>query len=303
MSNKWIELPSADAHAVDVARLALDARFSRVERFLPLAAYQYQEDIEHVHQLRTSCRRAGAALEAFRPLMGKKPKELRKLLRRIHKSAGPARDTDVLLSRCKENPPTEGNHDDLIAQLTAQRKCVQPALVKVAKNSRLRKLRRQIQLILASLKRGEREAQQLSFATFARKAIQVASQDVFRIPDSGQLTVAQLHKLRIAGKRLRYSIELFHGAFPPEMRREIYPVIEELQTRLGRLNDHATAQAMYQGWLAELPPGQRAADLARRIVAEYDATIEDRREFLDWWATGRATTLESHLKVLLRSSK
>ena len=71
MSSKWIEVPSADAPAAEVARQALAARVAKVERTLPLAAYRYREDVEHVHQLRTSCRRAAArcrhAPTAFRP--------------------------------------------------------------------------------------------------------------------------------------------------------------------------------------------------------------------------------------------
>ncbi len=76
--------------------------------------------------------------------------------------------------------------------------------------------------------------------------------------------------------------------------------IEELQERLGRLNDHATAQAMFQRWLADLPPGQRAVYLAQRIVAEYDAAIEVRREFLEWWTTQQIAALESRLGKLLQ---
>ena len=43
----------------------------------------------------------------------------------------------------------------------------------------------------------------------------------------------QLHELRIAGKRLRYSIELFHSAFPAALREKAYPQVEQLQSGLG----------------------------------------------------------------------
>ncbi len=300
MSSKWIEVPSANAPAAEVARQALASRVAKIERMLPLAAYQYQQDVEHVHQLRTSCRRAAAAVEAFRPLMSGKPKALGRLLRRIRKAAGPARDTDVLLARFERQSPSDPNLDYVIGRLHLLRESAQETLVTVAERSQSGKLKKAVQRTLERLGRGDRDARQVSFGQFGRSALQAASQAVFQLTSVSQPTIAQLHQLRIAGKRLRYSIELFHGVFPPEMRGEVYPMVEELQERLGRLNDHATAQAMFQSWLADLPPGQRAVYLAQRIVAEYNAAIEVRREFLEWWTTQQIAALESRLGKLLQ---
>ena len=300
MSSKWIEVPSPDAPAAKVARRALAARLTQVKAMLPLAAFEYQEDVEYAHQLRTSCRRATAALDAFRPLMCNNPKPLRKLLRQIHKAAGPARDADVLLARCQKETSAEANLEELIGQLCLQRESVQGSLTKIAKKPKLFKLEKAIRQTLKNLKRGHVDARRMSFAQFARQALQNAGRAMFRLIDNDQPTVDQLHQLRIAGKRLRYSIEMFHGVFAPELRQEIYPVVEALQERLGQMNDHATAQAMYQRWLVELPPGRRAADLALRIVAEYEFTVEVRREFLDWWMPQRSAALKAQLDRLLR---
>jgi CHAD domain-containing protein len=299
MSGKWIEVPPAHAPATEVARQTLTVRMARIDEMLPLAAEHYEDDIEHVHQLRTSCRRASAAVELFRPLMSGKPKALRKLLDRIRKAAGPARDTDVLLERFQEEAGSNSNVDYAIARLRLQRQNAQEDLVRVAQKSQKGKLKQALADTLDSLGPGKRDAQQLSFVQFGRTALQAASQDVFQLTGVSQPTIVQLHQLRIAGKRLRYSIELFYGAFAPEMRSDVYPMIEKLQERLGRLNDHATAQAMYQRWLADLPPGERAAYLARLIVAEYDAALEIRHDFLQWWTTQQVAALESRLSALL----
>jgi CHAD domain-containing protein len=299
MSGKWIEIPSANAPATEVARQTLAARMAKIDEMLPLAAHHFQEDVEHVHQLRTSCRRAAAAVDLFRPLMSGKPKKLRKMLRRIRQAAGPARDTDVLLARFQERTPVDSNLDYVLARLHLQRENAQEALVRVAQRSQAGKLKKVLEGTLDSLGQGKGDAQQLSFLQFGRTALQAASQDVFRLTAVSQPTIAQLHQLRIAGKRLRYSIELFYGAFAAEMRSDVYPMVEKLQDRLGRLNDHATAQAMFQSWLADLPPGERAAYLARLIVAEYDAALEIRRGFLEWWTTQQVAALESRLSALL----
>lgn len=299
MTGKWIEIPSVNAPAAEVARQALAARVAKIDEMLPLAAHHYQQDVEHVHQLRTSCRRAAAAVELFRPLMSGKPKKLRKMLRRIRKAAGPARDTDVLLARFERQTPADSNLDYVLARLHLQRNNAQEALVRVAQKSQAGKLKKALDGTLESLGQGRGDAHPLSFLQFGRTALQAASQDVFRLTGVSQPTIAQLHQLRIAGKRLRYSIELFHGVFAPELRLEVYPMVEKLQDRLGRLNDHATAQAMFQRWLADLPPGERAAYLARLIVAEHDAALEIRRDFLEWWTPQQVAALESRLSALL----
>ena len=46
-----------------------------------------------------------------------------------------------------------------------------------------------------------------------------------------------LHKVRIAGKRLRYAMEILAGCFLPSFREKLYPAIETMQEILGRAND------------------------------------------------------------------
>ena len=298
-NSKWIEVDSTSAPAADAAIAALTVRVEKVETMLPLAAWEYEKDVENVHQLRTSCRRAAAAVQAFRPLTSSKPKSLQRLLRRIRTAAGPARDADVLFDRFHEEATSDTNLSYVLARLQLQRSVAQDALVKIAKKAEGGKLHKALDQVCLTLNDGLCEEQRLSFRQFGRDALSLASQKVFLLTAVQQPSISQLHQLRIAGKRLRYSIELFHEAFPPEMRSEVYPLIEELQERLGRLNDHATAQAMFQHWLADMPAGERAAHLAGRIVEEYEAAKKVRQEFLSWWTTQQVAAIESRLSALL----
>jgi hypothetical protein len=52
---------------------------------------------------------------------------------------------------------------------------------------------------------------------------------------------AALHRLRILGKRLRYSLEIMAGCFPPTFRAVVYPAVEQLQEHLGGIQDAAVA--------------------------------------------------------------
>ncbi len=299
MNSKWIEVPSPTVPAAEVAKRALALRLQGVEQTLPLAAHRADEDIEYVHQLRVRCRRAEAALRAFRPLMGGKSKSLRRWLRRIRQAAGPARDADVLLERFRQEVPTDSNLEALIARLQLQREMAQEMLNAVEKKAHAGKWKKGVAECLGQFEKPDRPLRDISFAQFGQTALKSASRKVFQLAELHQPTTPQLHQLRIAGKRLRYSIELFHGVFPKELRNEVYPFVEKLQDRLGGLNDHATAQALFQSWLVDLPPGGQAAYLAQRISEEYECALQIREEFLHWWTPRRIAKLESRLHASL----
>ncbi len=294
MASKWIELSSPRQSAARIAEQVLTLRVQQVQRMLPLAAWKSAEDVEHVHQLRVACRRAGAALRAFRPLMKSKPASLRRWLRRIRQAAGPARDTDVLLGRTQQEAQAGQFSDYVIARLQQQRVDVQQQLVAVEKRAKQNKIDRSLQKCIATLDNNPPK-QHRTIGGFAKFSLQKASQAVLELAVVQQPSLEQLHELRIAGKRLRYSIEIFHAAFPPELRTEIYPLVEKLQSRLGKLNDHATAQGVFQQWLAPMPADAQAADLARCIVAEHELVERFREKFLAWWTPERIAQLQSSL--------
>lgn len=294
---KWANIDDVSQAATAAAREILQTRLAKIRELLPLAAQEYQADIEHVHQLRVSCRRASAAEKAFRPLLPAKAKPLRKWLKRIRQAAGPARDTDVLLERIEAEPAETPAHDYVVARLEALREQVQPALVDVAKAAGKGKFEKSIESTLGELD-SQSLADRVSFSAFAAEALKAAAKEVFAAAEIRQPTIPQLHQLRIAGKRLRYSIELFHDAFPKSLRQDIYPQLEKIQERLGTLNDHATAQTMFHQWMIELPPNHLAADLAARVVAEHSTAIKLRRDFLKWWKPSRVAELEAKLSVL-----
>jgi hypothetical protein len=68
--------------------------------------------------------------------------------------------------------------------------------------------------------------------------------------------------------------------------------VEELQARLGDINDHATAQALYQSWLGEIPAGALAVDLAARVIHEHKRAAQLAGQFVRWWGTKRVATVQ-----------
>src|SRR5207253_2699483 len=51
-----------------------------------------------------------------------------------------------------------------------------------------------------------------------------------------------LHQIRIAGKRLRYAMEIFADCFAAPFRDKMYPAVEEMQEILGSANDSHVAR-------------------------------------------------------------
>ncbi len=293
MSTKWADNCHPDVPARKFARTVLAERIDVVELLLPQAAYHHRDDDEHVHQLRVACRRSSAALRAFTPLMNGKTRKLKEWLSRIRDAAGPARDIDVLLARFSEEEADEVT-EYAIARLREERRQAQEPLVNVAKQATSGKLDRVLELTLQlfgesskkpRLKKYGHMAVHLAYAPFARS---------MRLDNP---TAMELHELRIAGKRLRYSLEIFHGLFSDELHADIYPQIEELQNRLGEINDHATAQSLYQSWLAEMEPDELAVAVASRVIHEHKALLRLRSQFLRWWTTKRVAQLETFFQA------
>jgi len=295
MPSKWIDIASPEVPAFEVAADAIRLRVRHVQKLLPLAAHEFQDDIEHIHRLRVACRRADATLKAFRPLLEDKSDSLRKWLRRIRRAAGPARDLDVLLVRMQKFQNDDPNHAHLVDRLAKRRSESQQALLQVEAKSQSQQFDHRLKRCLKILNKSNRKNSSIPICKFAKKSLQKASRPVLRQTAIRQPSLEQLHELRIAGKRLRYSIEIFHAALNPIFRTELYPLIEKLQSRLGRLNDHATAQSLFQSLLAQMPADSRAAYLARCIVEQNEAAELLRDDFLQWWTAERIAALESHL--------
>ncbi|MEM8945770.1 MAG: CHAD domain-containing protein [Planctomycetota bacterium] len=298
---KWIDVGDTSRSAAEVAEEILCARLDAVRNLLPLAAHEYRNDVEYVHQLRVGCRRTAAALQAFGPLLGKKSVELKKALRLVRRAAGPARDADVLLERLAGESLSKPCHEFVMSMLVRRRECVQSELSAAASKSHVAKLVAGWSRCQKRLHKRSRSAAAQRFHDFAESAIQKPARHMLEFVCGPQSSVAELHEFRIAGKRLRYSIELFHDVLPEVLRDDVYPIVEEIQSRLGRLNDHATAQALYQHWLSKLPANEQAAQLARRIVLEHEAAVDVRHEFLDWWSTSRAEAFRSLLTAAIKS--
>ena len=96
-----------------------------------------------------------------------------------------------------------------------------------------------------------------------------------------------LHAFRIEGKRVRYAMEIFVGAFPAEFRQTLYPLVASLQEKLGEINDHVTAEAYLTEWRQRFAGHAIAEALDALWQLEHERLEVARREFLAWWTPDR----------------
>src|SRR5262245_38593647 len=242
---KWIPGLTSETPVVQAARRVLSIRLDVVGRYLPLAAWHPEDDVEFVHHLRVATRRTAAALKLFRDCLPKKrSKEARKQLRRIRRAAGAARDWDVFLAALGEWAATRAASErrglDLLHGVAFERRMsVQPGLIEVAEE------RFEPNGVLAAVGEPDDFDSPRRLGVLAETAINklLAKLDAELSHESDDYE--HMHRVRIFGKRVRYAMEVFADCFAPAFRQDFYPVVEELQEILGDANDsHVAAQRL-----------------------------------------------------------
>jgi len=299
---KWITDSSPDEPWEDVARRALEARLDLVRRFLTRAA-DAAEHTENVHQLRVATRRAMAAMQILDALLPpRRALWMNKQLKRIRQAAGNARDLDVLADRLRHRDAADSAaYKELLQRVERRRADAQQPIDKIRRKLGDKDFaRRQAALLRRMRLRGK--ADRLVRPTFGQtacRALGLLVEDFFAAAAADFSDYSALHAFRIQGKQLRYAIEIFAGALDRRIRSELYPLIEQLQEKLGAINDHATARELFAAWLAE--SGADAELLPALIAAEAAALDKARQEFFAWWTLDRAGELRRRFRELLGS--
>src|SRR5260370_37632752 len=86
-------------------------------------------------------------------------------------------------------------------------------------------------------------------AETAKAALPKLAQKYFkagRKAANGKRSAKQLHRFRIATKEFRYSLELFRPVYGQSLKRHIGG-LRDLQSILGKLNDHHTLKPFFKG--------------------------------------------------------
>lgn len=295
--SKWIDGLAADGSVSAAARKSLEARLAAVAYWLSLAARPVDGDTERVHQLRVATRRGVAALKLYRDWLPRKRRRwLTKRLKKLRQAAGDARDLDVLFVRMQKALGEQGA--DVLQTLAEKRASLQPEIVSIADrchagNRMQRKTYDLLEGIAPPAANDSKAA--ANFGDWANTKLREVAQTFFAAEPAEDADWSALHQFRIAGKELRYTMELLAPAFGEELRNAHYPIVEQLQEKLGNINDFIAGGELLKK-LRDANHSAPVKDQFDSLVGEYDKSRDDAiGEFRKWWTTERAETLRKGL--------
>jgi len=308
---KWITGLKSGLSLDEAARIVLPIRFDAVLLHLPGAVESAGADPEHVHQLRVATRRSAASLGFFGAcLPEKRARQLRKALRTLRRAAGSARDWDVFFQLLQDAKPLQAAkaapaRDFLFGFASARRvdaqKQLSEAAAKVGESfreeaDRIKDDSFDWQAPVGDMTLGKRALKELNELLSELDAQSTPPPTVYEA----------LHQLRILGKQLRYSMELFADCFEAPFREELYPEIEQMQEILGHVTDaHVAAEHLQEAREFLLAfhktayPRFKAPIEAIRKACTLTISRE-RRRFLAWLPKWRKRKAEMKLEGLLR---
>ncbi len=290
---KWIDGLQADLPPEEAARLVLTARFAVVRDYLP-RALEHSEDVENVHQLRVGTRRADAAVKIFRSCLPESAfKKARKRLRQLRRAAGAARDWDVfaleLAERQDGRPEKErAALDHLLGYSLGRRALAQADLAEVG-HEEYRHFGTFMTRTVAAIGPPDDASHPKTLVQLARPTLAELRDDLQDSAAADLTDYEMLHRVRIAGKRLRYAMEVFADCFDSPFRDELYPRVEDMQEILGRANDSHVAvgrltemrDRLKKAWPKEwtrLRPGVEG------LLRYHQRRLpQEKRRFLAWW--------------------
>lgn len=204
------------------------------------------KDIEAVHRMRVASRRLRATLPLFGPyLAGKRHLEWIKTVRGVTRALGEARDSDVQIEHVHAfleplQPPYRAGVRRLLLRLRQQRLKLQPkviiALDKFEKSGLVAEMAQK--LAPYDIYRDRLDRDDPALIEIANQAIRTRLAEFLAFDEivPQREKVQELHAMRIAAKRLRYTLETFAPLFEDGLRGYIKSM-RASQDMLGEIHD------------------------------------------------------------------
>jgi inorganic triphosphatase YgiF len=255
------------------------------------------DDPEYLHQMRVGLRRLRSAFSAFsRALPVAARDRVMPDLRWVGSRLGPARDWDVFMTETlpaiRGAMPAVEALDHLAVEASRRRNIAQREVRRTLRSRRYQRAMLSLACWLSAQSwREEADADQRALLDSPVRAYAQAELErrYERVRKRGrkleELDASGRHELRIAIKKLRYSVEFFASIFDPEAARSLRSRLARLQDILGTMNDAATLQRLM-------------ADLHSDTG---DVAVAHARGLLFGWSAGRADALGTELNRAWRA--
>jgi len=242
------------------------------------------DDPEDVHRARVATRRLRSQLRTFRTLLDSEwANALREDLRWLGSGLGSVRDRQVMAQRVRSRSSALAEDDaptlaDLAAELQAESEEARGRLVLDMRSDRYIDLvERLVEASRApALTADAQPRAELVLAGLARRDWRQLRKGVAALPD--QPADAELHRIRILAKRVRYAAEAAEP-IAGKIAARTADAAAALQDVLGDHQDSVTAQQ----WLREAGKGARAFVAGELTALERAVAARDRDAWHNAW--------------------
>ena len=224
------------AYGADKLLGSLEALTSEIE------GVKGDDDIEFVHRMRVASRRLRSTLVLFGECFEKEDvKRWNRAVRSVTRDLGEARDLDVQIYFLKEFVGSHEKHaslSELMEELEQQRREAQPRIVSGLDKLERKKTLEEMRRTYEEVRNAPRcpvpyETSERAFHHISIRLDDLLSlQDCVHEPESKE----RQHLMRIAAKRLRYTMEVFETLYGDVLQDRI-AIVKDLQDRLGELHD------------------------------------------------------------------
>lgn len=306
---------TAQTPVLDAARRVLSRRFEAVRDRLAEAIHARGDRPAAIHALRVATRRAAAAVDVFENcLPARIGKRCRRHLRRLRKAAGGPRDWDVFLAEVARSEADDAavsgtGAGRLLTGYAVAGRIPADATLAEAFTGEPFAFERTMAETVAAIRETDRPA---TLAEFARPLVlrraslfdAACGVAVDSVPGPAGDGWEQLHQARIAGKRLRYAIEILRECLAGRSCKPVLKALTRLQEILGKVNDDGTAIAHIRrlaGGLEAVGDPRLAEPLATlRAVADTRERAMDtgRDRFGEWLTAWRSPCLRQALQAI-----
>ena len=268
------------------------------------------DDVEAIHQLRVYCRRIQATIDVLGEFLpAKHASKLAKRTKRLRQAAGKVRDWDVLSIDLQTLHLESSEQERLAIENLQSRYTKHRARCRKKLSVRLDKLDRRDfwKWVDAHYSINEpasdppaAESDEVSLVEVAQTKLHEAL-DTYLVTftEQGVGSTRELHVLRLATKRFRYTLDVFGSCFTKEAFREVYTPVKQLQDDLGIINDAAQFAERFaarRGKEKNAEMNNSLLVLEERYLSEQAARIQ---AFRDAWPTDARDAYADQFRRLL----
>ena len=264
-------------------------------------------DPEFLHDLRVAIRRTRSGLSLVkRVLPDAVTDRFSRAFGRLGALTGPTRDLDVyLLARedCRQrlSPSLQPGLEEFFAGLSRQRRVEQK---KLARALRAEKNTTTFNAWQRALRRQDRQPAELADQPVRDLAGRIILKRYKRVVREGRVLDAatpdaEVHRLRIQCKKLRYAMEFFGSLYPRQDLQTLIQHLKRLQDILGSFNDLSVQQEMIRQNLSHLAARSRGdLDQAAALGGLLQSLFQEQRDLRTHFAEAFAQFSDSTTSAL-----